>query len=368
VSAIAPPSSAAAPSRGRLVVAMSGGVDSSVAAALALREGWEAIGVTMQLAGGGSRCCSLADADDARRVARHLGIRHFVANHAEDFRREVQEPFADAYLSGRTPIPCVVCNTRFKFDHLLARARVFGAERVATGHYARVERDPSTGLFRLLRAADAAKDQTYFLFGLSQAQLAAAHFPLGGLTKTEVRALARELGLATAEKPESQEICFVPDGQTARAVEALRPSDVPGQGEIVDGAGRTLGHHPGIHHFTVGQRRGLRLSGGRRLYVSALDARRNRVVVGEAAALEAPGARLASVSWTAGAPPAAPVQARVCVRYRHEGVATEITPRPGGAAELRFETPVRAVAPGQAAVFYDGDAVLGGGWIEGPLE
>jgi tRNA-specific 2-thiouridylase len=368
MSASARPGVAPAGSRGRLVVAMSGGVDSSVAAALALREGWEAIGVTLHLAGGGSRCCSLADADDARRVARQLGIRHFVANHAEDFRREVQEPFADAYLAGRTPIPCVACNTRFKFDHLLARARAFGAGRVATGHYARVERDPASGRYRLLRAADAAKDQTYFLFSLSQQQLAAAHFPLGGLRKGEVRALARELGLATAGRPESQEICFVPDGETARAVEALRPGALPGAGEIVDADGRRLGGHPGIHHFTVGQRRGLRLAGaGRRLYVTALDAPRNRVVVGDAAALEATGARLASVSWIAGAPPAEPVRARVCVRHRHEGALAEISPRPGGGAELRFETPVRAVAPGQAAVFYDGEAVLGGGWIEGPL-
>jgi tRNA-specific 2-thiouridylase len=238
---------------------------------------------------------------------------------------------------------------------------------VATGHYARVERDPGSGRHRLLRALDGAKDQTYFLFGLSQAQLAAAHFPLGELRKAEVRALARELGLATAEKPESQEICFVPDGETARAVEGLRPEALPGEGEVVDGAGRALGRHPGIHHFTVGQRRGLRVAGGRRLYVTGLDARRNRVVVGEGPALEAPGARLSSVSWIAGEPPAGPVRARVCVRYRHEGVAAEIAARPGGGAELRFEVPVRALAPGQAAVFYDGDAVLGGGWIEGPL-
>ncbi len=358
---------AAAISRGRMLVAMSGGVDSSVAAALALREGYEAIGVTLQLAGGGSRCCSLADADDARRVARHLGIRHFVANQAEQFRREVMEPFADAYLAGRTPIPCVTCNSRFKFDLLLERARVFGAERVASGHYARVERDPESGLFRLLRAADRAKDQTYFLFQLTQAQLAAVHFPLGGLTKPAVRALARELGLATAEKPESQEICFVPGGDTAGAVEALRPGAAPGEGEIVDRSGRRLGRHPGIHHFTVGQRRGLRLSAGRRLYVAALDAAANRVVVGEGAELDAPGARLSDVSWIAGAPPAAPVRARVCVRYRHAGEWAEIAPGSAGGAALRFEAPVRALARGQAAVFYDGDAVLGGGWIEGPL-
>ncbi len=350
----------------RVVVAMSGGVDSSVAAALAAETGREVVGVTMRLSGSDSRCCSLADADDARRVAERLGIRFFVANYADAFRRDVIEPFADAYLAGRTPIPCVTCNTRFKFEYLLERARVFGAERVATGHYARSERDPATGRWRLFRAADATKDQTYFLFELTQEQLERAWFPLGHLTKTEVRERARGLGLATAEKPESQEICFVPGGDYAAVVEQLRPGALPGEGDVVDAAGRVRGRHAGVHRFTVGQRRGLGLAAERPLYVTALDPARNRVVVGEADDLLAREARIERVSWIAGAPPPAPVRATVRVRYRHAGAAAKVEPLPGGRARVVFDEPVRAVSPGQAAVFDDGDEVLGGGWIAGP--
>jgi tRNA-specific 2-thiouridylase len=346
----------------RVVVAMSGGVDSSVAAALLVEAGCEVVGVTLHLAGDSSRCCSLADADDARRVAERLGIRFYVANETDRFREEVTLAFADAYLAGRTPLPCVTCNSRFKFHHLLARARVFGASAVATGHYARVGRDPETGLLSLRRAADAAKDQSYFLYELGQAELAAARFPLGELTKAEVRAHARRLGLATAEKPESQEICFVPDGDYAAVVERLRPGALPGEGEIVDGAGRVLGRHAGVHRFTVGQRRGLGLAGGRRLYVTRLDAARNRVVVGGAEALGSRGARLARTSWVAGAPPGG-VRAQVRVRHRHEGAPATVEPLPGGGARIAFDAPVAAVAPGQSAVFYAGDRVLGGGPI-----
>jgi tRNA-specific 2-thiouridylase len=262
--------------RERVVAALSGGVDSSVAAALLVEDGREVIGVTLKLAGGASRCCSLSDADDARRVADHLGIRFYVANYAERFRAEVIRPFADDYLSGRTPIPCVACNSRFKFDYLLERARVFGADRVATGHYARVDVDPDTDLLRLRCAVDRQKDQTYFLFELGQEQLEAVEFPLGELEKEEVRARARELGLATADKPESQEICFVPDGDYASVVEKIRPGALPSEGEIVDREGQVLGQHPGIHHFTVGQRRGLGLSAARPLYVAGIDARSRR--------------------------------------------------------------------------------------------
>jgi len=351
----------------RVVAALSGGVDSSVAAALLVESGRDVIGVTLNLAGGASRCCSLADADDARRVADHLGIRFYVANYAERFRGEVILPFADEYLSGRTPIPCVACNSRFKFDYLLERARVFGADRVATGHYARVDVDPDTGRLRLRCAVDRQKDQTYFLFELGQAQLEAIEFPLGELEKGEVRARARELGLTTAEKPESQEICFVPDGDYARAVERIRPDRLPGGGEIVDREGRLLGGHPGIHHFTVGQRRGLGLSAERPLYVAELDAERNRVVVGAADDLNAKGARLERVSWISGLVPDRAVRASVRVRYRHVGASASIEARAGGQALVGFDQPVRAVAPGQAAVFYDGDVVLGGGWIAAPL-
>ncbi|MGH0029529.1 MAG: tRNA 2-thiouridine(34) synthase MnmA [Myxococcota bacterium] len=347
----------------RVVVAMSGGVDSSVAAARVVEAGAEAIGVTLHRAGSDSRCCSLADADDARRVAERLGIRFYVANFKDAFRREVIEPFADAYLAGRTPIPCVACNKRFKFDYLLERARVFGAAKVASGHYARVDVDPETGRHRLLRAVDAEKDQTYFLFQLDQSQLAAVSFPLGGLTKEAVREQARALGLVTADKPESQEICFVPDGDYARVVGEIRPGALAGAGDIVDGAGRVLGRHPGVHHFTVGQRKGLGLTSERPLYVTAIDAATNRVEVGDAESLGSRRALVTQVSWIAGEPPPAGTRARVRVRYRHEGAEAALEPLDDGSALVHFDEPVRAVAPGQAAVFYDGDAVLGGGWL-----
>lgn len=347
----------------RVVVAMSGGVDSSVAAALLVERGAEAIGVTLHLAGSSSRCCSLEDADDARRVAERLGIRFYVANYKDRFRSEVIEPFADAYLAGRTPIPCVACNKRFKFDYLLERAKVFGARRVASGHYARVDVDPDTGLFRLRRAVDATKDQTYFLFQLDQAQLAAVEFPLGGLSKRDVRERARDLGLVTAEKPESQEICFVPDGDYARVVEEIRPGSLPGEGDLVDAAGRVLGRHAGVHHYTIGQRRGLGLSGPEKRYVTGIDAARNRVQVGPVDELGARTAQVEGVSWISGTPPATGTRARVRVRYRHEGAEASLEPLAGGRVRVHFDAPVRAVAPGQAAVFDLGDAVLGGGWL-----
>jgi tRNA-specific 2-thiouridylase len=350
----------------RVVVGMSGGVDSSVAAALLVEQGCEVIGVTMHLAGGGSRCCSLDDADDARRVAEQLGIRFFVANYTREFRAEVMLPFADAYLAGRTPLPCATCNSRFKFDHLLARARALGAEQVATGHYARSGRDPASGRPTLRAARDRAKDQSYFLYGLGPAQLEGARFPLGELGKEEVRARARALGLATAEKPESQELCFVPDGDTGAAVERLRPERVPGAGEIVDEAGRVLGRHAGVHRFTVGQRRGLGVSGAAPLYVKALDAAGNRVVVAERAGLDERRGRVERVSWISGCAPIRPFRASVRIRYRHEGAEALVTPHADGSASLAFREPVRALAPGQAAVFYRGDEVLGGGPLAGP--
>ena len=352
-----------APGRERIVVAMSGGVDSSVAAALMVEGGYDAVGVTLHLAGSASRCCSLADADDARRVAERLGIHFFVANYTDRFRIEVMEAFADAYLAGRTPIPCVSCNSRFKFQYLLERARVFGAAQVASGHYARIDVDPETGLRRLLRAADAEKDQSYFLFELTQRQLAAVQFPLGALKKSEVRSIARRLGLATAEKPESQEICFVPDGDYAAAVERIRPGADPGQGEVVDRDGAVLGRHRGVHRFTVGQRRGLGLNARERMYVTGIDAARNRVTVGAVGELRASGAVLERVAWITGKTPRTPVRATVRIRHRHAGADAEIEPLGEDGARVRFDGPVSAVSPGQAAVFYSGDAVLGGGWI-----
>jgi tRNA-specific 2-thiouridylase len=349
---------------GRVVVAMSGGVDSSVAAALLVEQGFEVIGVTLRLVGDASRCCSLEDAEDARRVAADLGIRFYVADYSDAFRREVMEPFADSSLAGRTPIPCVGCNQRFKFRHLLARAQALGAAAVATGHYARIERDATSGALSLLRGVDPRKDQSYFLFDLRPEQLAQTRFPIGALHKDAVRARARDLGLGTADKPESQELCFVPDGNTAAAVERLRPGRAPGSGEIIDELGRVLGRHEGVHHFTVGQRRGLALAFGERLYVKSIDAEHNRITVARAEALGARGARVSRVSWIAGAPPATPLRAEVHVRYRHGGVGATIEPDADGGALLHFDEAVSAVTPGQAAVFYDGERVLGGGWIE----
>jgi tRNA-specific 2-thiouridylase len=350
----------------RILVALSGGVDSSVAAALLVEQGFEVIGVTLRLVGGASRCCSLEDAEDARRVAARLGIRFYVADYAEAFRREVIEPFADAYLAGRTPVPCVACNRRFKFGRVLERARALGAEAVATGHYAQIGRDAATGALELRRAADAAKDQSYFLFDLGPDELARVRFPVGGLTKAEVRARARALGLATAEKPESQEICFVPDGDYARVVEEVRPGAARA-GAIVDEAGRALGRHRGVHRFTVGQRRGLGVAAGERLYVKAIDPAAASVTVAPAARAGAAGARLSGVRWVAGSAPPAPVRASVRVRHRHAGATAEVSPLPAQGARVLFDAPVAAVAPGQAAVFYDGERVLGGGWIEEPL-
>ncbi|MBK7947512.1 MAG: tRNA 2-thiouridine(34) synthase MnmA [Deltaproteobacteria bacterium] len=349
---------------------MSGGVDSSLAAALVVQSGAEAIGVTMKLSASGSRCCSLEDADDARRVAERLGIRFYVANYADAFGREVIEGFADAYLAGRTPIPCIACNQRFKFDHLLERATVFGAARVATGHYARVEHEPETGRARLFRARHREKDQTYFLFSLRQEQLRRALFPVGEMSKDAVREMARQLGLATADKPESQEICFVPDGDYAKVVEQIRPEATALRGEIVDEGGRVLGHHRGIHRFTVGQRHGLGIASDRRLYVLRLEPERQRVVVGDAGALDCGGARVERVHWIAGGAPSGAIRARVQVRHRHVAVPATVRAVEGDCAEIEFDEAVRAVAPGQAAVFYDeanDDEVIGGGFLVGGL-
>ncbi len=357
--------------RSRVVVAMSGGVDSSLAAALLVEKEFDVVGVTMHLAGDSSRCCSLEDADDARRVADGLGIRFYVANYTELFQREVIDVFADEYLAGRTPIPCVACNKRFKFDYLMERAGIFGAEGVATGHYARIVRNSANGNFELRRPRDLEKDQTYFLFQLDQAQLSKTLLPLGELTKQEVRDRARTLGLATADKPESQEICFVPDGDYAATVEKIRPEARRLGGEIVDGRGMVLGRHGGVHRFTVGQRHGLGISSHKRLYVIRLDAKARQVVVGSKDELGAEGADVSSVNWVAGKVPSEPVRAKVQVRHRHSGANATLYPLPENTVRIEFDEPVQAVSPGQAAVFYEalpgeddrGERVLGGGWI-----
>jgi tRNA-uridine 2-sulfurtransferase len=344
----------------RIVVAMSGGVDSSVVAALAARSGAETIGVTLQLYDHGAAikragsCCAGQDIRDARAVCDRLGIAHYVFDHESRFRDSVIDGFADDYLAGRTPIPCVRCNMGVKFTDLFRLARDLGADCLATGHY--VRRVIGADGAELHRAVDPARDQSYFLFATTTAQLDYLRFPLGGMEKPAVRALATELGLAVAAKPDSQDICFVPDGDYAGLVRKLRPEANTG-GEIVDLAGRVLGQHGGIVGFTIGQRRGLEIGGlSEPLYVVRIDAPARRIVVGPRAALAVDAARLSDINMI-GAPSDAPVTAKV--RSMAKPVAADL------AGEwLRFDTPEYGVAPGQAAVFYAGSRVIGGGWIE----
>jgi tRNA-specific 2-thiouridylase len=359
----------------RLVAAMSGGVDSSVAAALLKEAGHDVIGLSMQLydfsqsesaqrdpnTSFGS-CCSLDDLHDARRVARAIGIPHYTVNFEREFNDEVISNFVREYASGRTPIPCVHCNSDLKFATLLERAEGFGAGAVATGHYARVARGRD-GVVRLMRGVDRAKDQSYFLFSLTQEQLGRAVFPVGHLRKEAVREHARRLGLAVAAKKDSYEICFVPDGDYAAFVERHAPEALAA-GVIADRDGRVLGRHDGTHRFTVGQRKGLGLSSAVPLYVVDIDAAQRKVTVGPREALERGELTASSVNWCAGAPPASPVKAAVQIRHRHREAGATIAPLPNARARVTFDTPQPAISPGQAAVFYEGEMVLGGGWIE----
>jgi len=360
-----------------IAVAMSGGVDSSVVAGLLHREGRRVIGLTMQLWNQRrlpelmpdeptGRCCSLDDVYDARAVASQLGIPYYVVDFERRFEEQVVKPFVEDYLAGRTPIPCTLCNNLVKFDQFLEMAEGVGATRVATGHYARVRQD--SGRYQLLRAADASKDQTYFLFGLTQAQLARTMFPLGGYQKTEVRELARELKIPVADKGDSQEICFVPNGDYAAFIEAYFAEQGidtrQAQGEIVTTSGRKLGQHAGIHHYTVGQRKGLGIATGEPLYVIATEPESRRVIVGSNDELLRGRFTAREVNWISIAEPAGVVRAQVRIRNKHVPAAASVQALAGGRAEVRFDEPQRAVTPGQGAVFYDGDQVLGGGWIE----
>ena len=354
---------------GRVVVAMSGGVDSSVAALLLAREGYEVIGVTLRLysedredAAPLSRgCCTLEDINDARRVCAAIGARHYVINAEREFRTAVIDHFLAEYERGRTPHPCIACNDLIKFSFLLDRALAMDADAIATGHYARAERDDDA--VRLLKAVDPSKDQSYVLFGLRQDQLRRLLLPVGQYAKAELRELAREAGLGVADKPDSQDICFIPAGDYRQFLTLHRE---PAPGDIVDMDGAILGQHQGVDRYTVGQRRGIGIASTEPLYVVRLEPETRRVVVGPEPALLSPGLAAEGINWVRGTPPDGPIEATVKIRYKAAESAATIVPTKRG-ANVWFSEPQRAVTPGQAAVFYAGDELLGGGYIAGPL-
>ena len=352
----------------KVLVAMSGGVDSSVAAQLLTAQGHTCIGCTMKLYGNedaglskGHTCCSLDDVEDARSVACRLGMPYYVFNFAGDFREKVIRRFAESYEAGRTPNPCIDCNRFMKFDRLFERAKILGCDHVATGHYARIEEE--NGKFVLKKALDPAKDQSYVLYTMTQEQLAHTLFPLGGYSKPEARRLAEDGGLVNAEKPDSQDICFAPDGDYAAAIERYT-GKAPEPGNFVDADGRVLGRHAGIIHYTIGQHRGLGLGQDQRLYVCKICPADNTVVLGPSEALFRRDASAADVNWIAGQAPDGPIRCRVKVRYRQVEQPATVTPRPDGGIDILFDEPQRAITPGQAAVLYDGETVLGGGVLE----
>ena len=360
----------------RVLVAMSGGVDSSVAAAILREQGYDVVGVAMRLAPEAATpavkrrgtCCSHDDFEDARRVAERMDFPFYVIDLRADFAARVVDNFVSEYLGGRTPNPCVMCNREIKFDRLWSRARALNAGCIATGHYARIVQD-ANGRFRLLRAADDAKDQSYFLFTLGQAELARTLFPLGAMTKTEVRARARALGLATADKPESQEICFVTDGDYAGFVERRSNPAQLRPGSIVGSDGTRLADHSGVHRFTVGQRRGLGVASGERLYVREIRAQTGEVVAVHRGELDSAGLVANRVSLVDDSiAPGGELSVEVKIRYRHRAIPATMRVDAERRAEIRFASGGPAVTPGQACVFYRGDEVLGGGFIERALE
>jgi tRNA-uridine 2-sulfurtransferase len=375
-----------------IAVAMSGGVDSSTVAAMLRAEGHNVVGLTMQLwnqrrlAGHEGmpeqvqgRCCSIDDVYDARRVAEDLGIPYYVVNHEERFERDVVRPFIDEYLSGRTPIPCSLCNNHLKFDQLLITARQIGADMLATGHYARCEFDATRNRWLLRRAADPAKDQTYFLFGLTQEQLSRTLFPLGHMNKPKVRELAREHHLALAEKPDSQEICFVPGGDYKRFIDAYlneQGEQLPDtSGQLVTTDGKVLGHHEGVHNFTVGQRKGLGVATGSPLYVININGAEGKVTVGGNDDLLSRTLIARDLNWIAvdglhdsGAETNTPMRVTAKIRHRHEPAPAVLENAPNGEVRVTFDDPQRAITPGQAVVFYQDDLVVGGGWIAEALK
>ncbi|MGA7829973.1 MAG: tRNA 2-thiouridine(34) synthase MnmA [Terracidiphilus sp.] len=367
--------------RTTIAVAMSGGVDSSTVAAMLAESGGEVIGLTLQLwdqtrlagrrgipdAPKAGRCCSLDDVYDARRVAEHLGIPYYVVNQQERFEEAVVRPFVTEYLAGRTPIPCSLCNNHLKFDQLLKTAQSIGAESIATGHYAVNEYDPARGRWILKRPADRAKDQTYFLFGLTQEQLAHTLFPLGRMTKPEVRAAAARHGLALAEKPDSQEICFIPGGDYKQFLTAYLEENgeqLPETaGDLIGSDGAVVGRHEGIYNFTVGQRKGLGVSSPTPLYVLKIDPASHCVTIGADEELATNTLRARGLNWISIPGLTEPMRVQIKIRHRHEPAWATLAPAGSGEVTATFDEAQRAVTPGQSAVFYDEDVVVGGGWI-----